>query len=462
MTTRNADLLGLSPRELQGRLEKLQAQIDAQNRMLFGQKSEKSKGERKPATEKQPQTGHGPTPQKLNEQTVLLELPEDSPLRICPDCQGALAAAPGLTENSEYVDVVERMYTLVKQQRQLYRCGRTDCQGTLVAAPAPARLVKKGQYSTNFAIQVAVDKYGDHSPLERQVVSMKRANLVVTSQTLWDQIDALARALESAYDQLKQLILAGAWLGADETRWKLLAKKGSAGAGPHVVYALSNDRMSWYTIAPGNRTHGGIREVLGDYAGKVMADGWDGYEAGPAQKWILLQCWAHARRKLIESEPAFPEVRELIDQIGELYGIEQRLRESGASVEEKTRVRGREARPVLEAIFKEIDRRIATALPASGLAKALQYIGNRKTELMRYVEDGALPIDNNGTERAQRGIVVGRKNHYGSKSKRGTEVAAILYSLIETAKLNGLNPVEYLRRATEAQLAGLPVPLPLA
>jgi len=190
-----------------------------------------------------------------------------------------------------------------------------------------------------------------------------------------------------------------------------------------------------------------------------MCDGYAVYTA-LAKKYPelrLVQCWAHVRRKFIECSTAFPkETDRILGLIGRLYDIERRGRD--LELTERLRLRNDESRPVLV----ELQRLVVEIhyTPGSSLEDAVQYMANRWSRLSRFLDAPHVPLDNNLAERSLRGPVVGRKNHYGSRSLRGTEVAAICYSLLETAKLVGLNPEEYLLIATEAALDGVTIPLP--
>jgi hypothetical protein len=196
-----------------------------------------------------------------------------------------------------------------------------------------------------------------------------------------------------------------------------------------------------------------------------MADGYAVYEklakapADPSRAGPIIDlslCWAHSRRKLLDAEPHYPQANEGIELIGRIYAVERTANEADvpdevARLELREKLRREESAPILAELQQWIMAQ--RSLPRSSFRKALGYISKRWEGLTRFVEDGRIPLDNNATERAIRGPVVGRKNHYGSRSKQGTEVAAILYSLVESAKLAGVNPTQYLREAAKRVLA---------
>jgi len=176
---------------------------------------------------------------------------------------------------------------------------------------------------------------------------------------------------------------------------------------------------------------------------------------------VLAHCWAHMRRKFFELRGSFPKpCAEILDLIRELYLIEKKCARGPAGDEGRRELRDRESREVIDTIEAWVYRTVPTCLPESGLHKAIGYMVHMWPGLVLFLDDPRIPLDNNGTERAARGPVVGRKNHYGSRSLRGTEIAATFYSLVESAKLNGLSPRFYLRVAARAGLRGEQVPLP--
>jgi transposase len=406
-----------------------------------------------------PRRGHGPTAQpKLPTVEMVHELaPAD---QTCPQCGGTLKEMPGQTEDSDEITVVERHFVLVKHQRKKYRCA---CNGCIDTAPGPLRLAARPdargrRYAPQFAVEVAVNKYVDHLPLERQARVMAREGLIIESQTLWDQIEALATALEPTYDALRRYVLTAPVIGADETWWRLFG-------GPQRTrwwaWSVTREDAVTYTILD-SRSQEAARQVLNGYRGIVVADGYGAYDAlaraGPSV--LLAHCWAHVRRKFVEAALHYPEpCAEVLDLIGQLYAVERTCLGIEAGLGDDVRAerlarrasaRREQSAPVVAAIHAWAHRQ--RALPESSLGKAIAYMLGLWRGLTRFLDDPRIALDNNATERALRGMVIGRKNHYGSRSKRGTEVAALFYSLIESAKLCGVEPKAYLLYATRAAL----------
>jgi transposase len=451
-------LKGGDAEQMKLRIAELERQLATRNRKLFGASSEKrsTADESKPESEepKPPPKGHGPRAQPalpIQEQIHTLDAADQT----CPSCGGDLAAWEEQFEESDEVDVLERRFVMVKHKRQKYRC---RCGGCIETAPGPVKLFEGARYSVNFAVEVSSEKYLEHAPLERQVRKMGREGLIVESQTLWDQIERLARLLMPAYAALVAYVLSKPVIGADETRWPLL---GSKSPGRWHAWAIAAPDAVAYQIHD-SRSMEAARKVLGGYEGVVMCDGYQVYQSlakeNPSLE--LARCWAHVRREFVEIEQFFPEQAKMaLDLIGELYAIEALCPTGEEGDELRRKLREERSQPVVDQL-----RRFAmstVALPQSGLGKAIGYlVGGLKSGLLRFLENPRVPLDNNATERAVRGPVVGRKHHYGSRSRRGTEVAALYYSLLESAKLVRIDPKAYLRMAAMAALRGERIPLP--
>lgn len=451
-----AEAKGEAAAQLRLEIAALENEIAKRRARIFQHTSEKRPGAKGKDGEqaKPPQTGHGPREQsKLEVEPVVHDL--DDADKTCSSCGGDLEEWEGQFEESDEVEVVERRYVIKRHKRKKYRC---RCGSCIETAPAPQRLIEGGRYSVNFAITVAVDKYLLHLPLERQVAAMGRLGLEVDSQTLFDQLWALNRLLLPAYHRLGDVQRTRPLLFVDESRWPLLGVKGKgAESTKWHIWTLVSDLGAYYEIFDG-RDADSAADMLAGFKGYVMCDGFKAYEslAKAYPEIRLVQCWVHARRNFVECENAFPEeCGQILDLIGKLYEIERR---AGDDLEERRRLRDEESRKVLAEIQSWVFEVRST--PGTALHEAILYMTNRWSRLTRFVDNPALPLDNNPAERALRGPVVGRKNHYGSRSLRGTQVAALFYSLLESAKLVGLDPAAYLRTAVEAAFAGREIPLP--
>lgn len=445
-----ARLTGQDASKAQIEIDILKDLLAQRERALFGDSSEKRppEGDR-PVAPKKPRKGHGPT-----EQTTLpiVEEIHDLPAseQACPECGGSLAEMKGQFEESEEITVVQREFKLVKHLRKKYRCA---CNACVVTAPGPLKLQAGGRYSIEFAVEVAAAKYLDHLPLERQVRMMTREGLVVSSQTLWDQIDILARHLEPTYEALGRQILRSPFLHADETPWRLMGKGKSL---RWWVWSINNKDAVFYRIQA-SRSAEAAGAILKDYQGIAMVDGYSAYKSLASQRegpFRLVHCWAHVRRKFREAEHAFPrECRVALDLIRDLYLVEREAPrgQDQASLGIRAELRVQRSKPIVDAI--KVWAEAQWALPESRLGKAITYMLKLWPGLTAFLEEPAIPLDNNAAERGIRGVVIGRKNHYGSRSQRGTEVAALFYSLFETAKLCGVEPKHYVLQAARQAIA---------
>ena len=226
------------------------------------------------------------------------------------------------------------------------------------------------------------------------------------------------------------------------------------------AWSITSPDAVFYRI-DASRSAEAAGRILGNYSGTVVVDGYKSYTAWRTSQMSrgkphaeLAHCMAHVRRKFVEAESSDPRARAAIDLIARLYEIEARVREeqtNGDLAAQLATARDVESRPIVTALKDWM--RTVRARPTSALGKAILYADGLGAGLYRFLDDSAVPIDNNHTERGMRGIAIGRKNHYGSRSKRGTEVAALFYSLLETAKLAGVDPAAYLAEATRRAIA---------
>jgi transposase len=379
---------------------------------------------------------------KLPHVEQLFELDEAD--KTCPSCGGALAPMKGQFETSEMIDVVEVSYRVVQVKQQKYAC---KCGGCVETAPGPERAVPGGRYSLDFAIKIAIDKYLDHIPLARQERILRRHGLVVTSQTLWDQLSVLGRRLESASRALLARVLAQPVVGLDQTSWPRLDGKGDK---PWQMWCLTAPKAVVHRIRD-DKGADTFKSLMSGYEGFIVCDALKTHEAGARgnDAIALAGCWAHVFRKFDEAAPDHPEANLALKWIGELYAIDER---ADGDLAKKAALRKVESAEVI-ATMKTWLWNQAT-LKSLSIGNAAAYVVANWDRLTRFLSDARIPLDNNATERGIRGPVVGRKNHYGSKSRRGTEVAAVLYTLLETAKLVGVDPAKYLREAALADARG--------
>jgi transposase len=402
-----------------------------------------------PKKKRESQRGHGPTEQaNLPRVPLLCELDEAD--RACPDCGEHMKPLTGEAERSEMIDVVELKYQVVEVARQKYVCG---CGGAVETALGPARAVEGGRYSLRFAIKVAFDKYVAHLPLERQVRLMAHHGLNVTSQTLWDQCSAVTALLEPTYDAIFTRLRASPVVGVDQTGWPDLE---DTSLPPWQMWCVTAPGLVYHRICD-DKSARTFTSLLGDYHGWVVADALGTHKAGTrgCGGVRLASCWAHVLRRFRDAVVDFPEAQMMLAWIQDLYRIDA----SAKDLTERGRLRATESRAVTEKMKTWLQH--VTALKTTSLGGAVRYTLGIWDRLTLFLEDPVVWLDNNRTERGLRGPVIGRRNHFGSKSARGTEVAAILYSLVESAKASGVDPISYLTEvATRAKQSPGAVLLP--
>lgn len=389
--------------------------------------------------ERKPRTSSGPTEQP-NLPIVERVFELDAPDRKCTSCGGELNPMKDQFEESEMIDVVEVRYELVKVKQQKYVC---RCGGCVETAIGPTRALPGSRYSLAVAIKIILDKWLDHIPLERQARILERYGLVVTSQTLWDLAYAITQRLSLVDAALFDHVKAQPVIGLDQTGW------------PRLETDATKPWQMWCLTAPGVVVHR-IRDdksaatftaLVGDYKGTIVADALSTHEAGAREGpgIVLAGCWAHVFRRFEEARDDHPDADRAVAWIGALYDLDRR---GEGDLERVAALRRAEAPAILDEFRAWLFERAGDTHLSIG--KAAAYTLGIWDRLTRFVEDARIPLDNNATERAIRGPVVGRKNHYGSKSRRGTEVAATLYSILETIKLYDVNPAAYLAAAIAA------------
>ena len=386
-----------------------------------------------PKPPKKPAEGSGPTPQpRLPHVPQRFEL--DTADRVCPSCGGGLVEMKGQVETSEMIDVVEVTYRVVQVKQQKYVC---KCGGCVETTPGPERAAPGSRYSLALGIKIVLDKYLDHIPLERQVRIMDRHGLTITSQTMWDLANAIAHRLQRLDEALLAHVLAQPVIGLDQTGWPRL--DGSGG----------KKWQMWCLTAPGVVVHrirddksaATFKDLVGQYCGTIVCDDLGTHEAGAREGpgIQLANCWAHVYRRFEEAKPDHPEAEKALAWIGALYEIDRRAE---GDLKRLAELRRTESGRVLDELKDWLGNQVT--LTSLSIGKAAAYTLGNWPKLIRFVDDARIPLDNNATERGIRGPVVGRRNHFGSKSRRGTEVAATLYTVIETAKLHDIDPAAYL------------------
>ena len=420
-------------------LTKQQQALAAKQQGRGGANASESKGEDAgggPAKKR----GTAATPQPaLPSRPLICELTKQEDL-VCDSCGGELHKMADQFEESEMIDVVDVEYHVKQVMRQKYAC---QCGGCIKTAPGPERAIVGGRYSLDLAIKIIVDKYLYHLPLARQARMMAQHGLVITPQALWDQLYAVSQRLKITVAGLIKHVMEQPVIGLDQTGWPRLD---GAGTKPWQMWCLTSPGAVVHRIRE-DKSAATFTLLVGEYRGVIVCDALKTHEAGArgAIHIILAGCWAHCFRKFEEAQPDHPEAARALALIGKLYEIDAR---ADGDLERLAELRRTESAAVLDELKTWLGEQ--ATLKTLSIGKAAGYVIANWERLTRFLTDPRIPLDNNATERGIRGPVVGRKNHYGSKSRSGTEVASIFYSLLETAKLHNVDPREYLRAAIAA------------
>lgn len=389
-----------------------------------------------------------PLPEHLPRE-VLTHMPDHE---ACPDCGGKLRLlGEDVAEMLEYVRACFKVIRHVRPKLSCQACER------IVQAEAPSRPIDRGLAGPGLLAHVLVAKYADHQPLYRQSEIYAREGVELDRSTLAGWVGASSQLLAPLIDAVRTHVLAAAKLHADDTPVPVLAPgTGKTKTGRLWTY-VRDDRPSGDTTAPAvwfayspDRKGEHPKRHLERYKGALQADAYAGfhhlYDGGAISE---VACWAHARRKFHEIHVAHPSptTTEAIERVAELYAIEREIR--GSTAETRRSVRQARAKPLLASLHTWMESRLGLLSRKSDTAAAIRYALSRWRALTRYADDGRLEIDNNAAERALRVVAMGRKNYLFAGSDAGGERAAALYSLLGSAKLNGLDPELYLQHVLE-------------
>ena len=332
-------------------------------------------------------------------------------------------------------------------------------------APAPERPIAKGLASAGLLAHVLVSKYCDHLPLYRQSQIFARQGITLNRSTLANWVGGASWWLEALRDRLAAHVFATDKLFADDTPIPVLDPgRGRTKTGRLWVYA--RDDRPWggpdppaavYFYSPDRKAER-PKAHLDRFCGVLQVDGYVGFEKlATSGEITLAACWAHTRRKFYDVHQATgsPIAAEALRRIADLYAIEKEVR--GRSAAERQRLRDTCARPVVDALKPWMQEQLLRVPPRGGLADAIRYALARWLALCRFLNDGRIELDNNPVERAIRPVALGRKNHLFAGSDGGAHRWAVVASLLETAKLNGLEPYAYLKDVLERMTNGHPM-----
>ncbi len=346
---------------------------------------------------------------------------------------------------SEKLDYTPGEFTVERHVRGKWVCG--DCE-TLIQAPVPAQVIDKGVPTAGLLAHVLVAKFGDHLPLYRQESIFGRAGYAIPRSTLAEWVGRCGVALQPLVDALREELIQQPILHADETPVPMLAP-GKKKTHQAYVWAYASPRQGplqavIYEFAP-SRAGKHARAFLKGWQGKLVCDDMAGYRAGFELGMTEIACWAHARRKFHELHVSGKSTmaEQALAYIGQLYAVEADTKD--LSAQERQVIRQARAAPIIDELYNWLIAQRQKIPKGSATSKAIHYSLKRWPALVRYLDDGAVPIDNNWVENQVRPWAVGRKNWLFAGSLRSGQRAAAAMSLIQSAKINGHDPYAYLK-----------------
>lgn len=453
------ELLELVQR-LQSQNQRLQNQIDQLLRTVFGKKSERFipnvpaqielpldiklidepevkketiTYERKKSTGKSNHKGRLPIPDHVKREEIKVKPMEDT--------TGLVKIGEEITEQLEY-----RPGELYVKRYIREKFAKPNGEGVLIA-PLPNFIIQRGMAGAGLLAWIIVQKYVDHLPLFRQIEQFKRFGMPVPSSTMSDWVAMSIKELTPLYEVLKKKVLDSNYLQADETPIKVLddKKKGESHRGYYWVYRDPQTGLVLFDYRE-SRSREGPTEILKSFEGYLQSDGYGAYENFNKGKITLLHCMAHARRYFEQALSTDRKRAEhALKEIQELYNIERFARANNFTIVDRFDVRQEESVPILNNMQRWLKENIVQVVPQSAIGKAISYSLARWDKLMIYAGDGRLEIDNNLVENSIRPIAIGRKNYLIAGSHDAARRAAMIYSLLGTCKLKGVEPFAWLK-----------------
>jgi len=381
-------------------------------------------------------TGRQPLPKHLPRERRVIDVPAEQKVCACGAQKVQIGAAL-----SEKLDYVPSSFKVQEIERPCYACPK--CHEGVSVAEAPAQAVEKGLAAEGLLAQVVVAKYADHLPLARQEKIYARHGVDLSRSTLCDFVEQVVEATTPIVVELRRQVLSTDYLQTDDTPVVVLADTGGSFKGRLWVYL---DPLGKQVVFDATPTHerDGPESFLRGFSGWLQADAYAGYDAlfrgGGVQE---VACWAHARRRFVEALPSDARAAAIVSLVQELYAVEREATDLEAAA--RLTSRAERSRAILARIDTERQRLAGVVLPKSPLGDALRYLANQWRALQRFLEDGRLRIDNNGAESQLRAVAVGRKNWLFAGSMNGARRAAVLYSLVQSCRLVGIDPFVYFR-----------------
>jgi len=424
----------VSPNQLRLALELVESETGEETEPLEADSGEGPRTERRRLRRRR-STGRQELPEDLPRDVVVRDVPEGE--RVC-EC-GAEKRVIG-EEVSEKLEYVPSSFHVVQTRRVKRACPKGH---GMSVGPSPAQAVEKCLAAEGLLAHVVVSKYADHLPLHRQAGILARSGVRLPRSTLCDWVSSVAVAVSPIVEHMKEELRGTDYLQTDDTPVVVLKRDLGNFKGRLWAYLDPVGRQVVYDATPTHEAKG-PEEFLAGFSGYLQADAYTGYDGlyrgGGVEE---VGCWAHGRRRVREAFDTEPRAALLLSLIQELYRVERDGKELGP--EERRALRQEHSLPLLERIAEVRQGLEAEVLPKSPLGEALRYLGNQWEALQRYLEDGRIAIDNNAAESQLRIVAVGRKNWLFAGSLNGARWAAVLFSLVQSCRLVGVDPFVYFR-----------------
>ena len=388
-----------------------------------------------------------------------IELPRIDVVLDVPEAERTCACGTPMVEIgqdvSEQLDIVPMQVRVLRHIRKRYGCPKGD--QAPISAPVPAQVLPKSNASNDLLAMLLVTKYVDGLPLARFEYVLARAGVTVPRQTLARWVIGTAQALQPIANLMRDVLLGHDVIHMDETPVQVLKEPGRAPSSKSQMWVQRGGPPGKPVILfeyDPSRAQAVPLRLLEGWKGHLMADGLESYGAIAFCEGVTrLGCWAHARRRFVDASKVLPagkrgRAHEALALIGKLYAIERDARELSDAA--RLAQRQSRSRAVLDELRRWLDQVLPTVPPTSVLGGALGYLHRQWPRLIPYLARGDLPIDNNPAENAIRPFVVGRKAWLFSDTQAGARASALIYSLVETTKANGMEPYLWLRNALRA------------
>jgi transposase len=444
------------------RTEDVQADLFNEAEELLDQDASQREAEEQTNTdtityERRKRSARAPLPESLPRREIEHDLTEADKRCACGGEKRRIGS-----QTSERLAYIPAQLYVERHIRHHYAC--PCCEQGVQTATKPATLLPKSNASESLLAYLITAKYQDSLPLYRMSKIFARHGVELSRNTLARWVIQCSEAVTPLIERLEQHLRQSPVMLMDETTVQVNKEPGKAASSRSYMWirrglsppGLEDPQGRDITLYHYSSTRSAqvALALLADYRGALMTDGYAGYlQAVQRYRLEHATCWAHARRKFVEAENALPQgkkapaISAILALIRQLYTLERRWSEHTA--EEKARLRPQQARPILDKLKAQLDKKSAHVTPKSKFGQAIAYTLNSWSTLSTYLENGHLPIDNNGAENGIRPFVIGRKNWLFADTVRGAQASARLYSLIETAKANGHEPYHYLRQLFE-------------